>query len=61
MEEFKQKKNETRKNYLVRIAIAYIEEHIGYVGVDDFMIYDKAECDGYCLADDLRIEFNVDE
>ena len=56
-----QKENEDRKTYLVRLAIEYIKEHTGYVGMDDELYYDEAECDGYCLADDLRIEFDIDD
>jgi hypothetical protein len=26
----------------------------------DGVKYDEAECDAFCLAEDLRIEFNVD-
>lgn len=56
-----QKENEDRKTYLVRLAIEYIKEHTGYVGMDDGLFYDEAECDGYCLADDLRIEFDIED
>jgi hypothetical protein len=59
MKEFKQKENEPRKDYLVRIAIWYIEQHTGFVGIDDRVIYDEAECGA--LAEDLRIEFDIDE
>ena len=55
----KQKENENRKDYLVRIAIAFINEHCDYVGVDYTINYDDAECDGYCLAEDLRAEFDL--
>lgn len=56
-----QKEKEDRKTYLVRLAIEYIKEHTGYVGMDDELFYDDAECDGYCLADDLRIEFDIED
>jgi hypothetical protein len=56
-----QKQNEDRKTYLVRLAIEYIIQHTGYFGMDDELFYDEAECDGYCLADDLRIEFDIQE
>ena len=55
-----QKENEDRKTYLVRLAIEYIKEHTGYVGIDDELFYDETECDGYCLADDLMIEFDIE-
>lgn len=60
MVKLEQKENESRKEYLVRLAIEYIEEHTG-LGVDDYLYYDEAECDGYCLAEDLRIEFDIEE
>ena len=52
---------ETRKEYLVWLAIQYIENHTGYVGMDDDVFFDKAKCDGYALAEDLRIEFDIDK
>lgn len=58
--EFIKKENETRKEYLVRVAVYYIEQHTGYLGIDDCIFYDDAECDGYCLAEDLRAEFNIE-
>jgi len=61
MIKLEQKENESRKEYLVRLAIEYIKEHTGYVGVDDYIYYDEAKCDGYCLAEDLRIEFDIEE
>lgn len=54
-----QKENEDRREYLVRIAIDYIENHTGFIGVDDEIFYDDAECDGYCLAEDLKAEFDI--
>lgn len=50
-----------RKDYLVRLAIAYIKDHTGYVGMDDGIFYDDTECGGYALADDLGYEFDIDE
>ena len=55
----KQKENENRKDYLVRVAIAFIEEHDDYLGVDYTMKYDDTECDSYCLIEDLRDEFDL--
>lgn len=54
-----QKENEDRKTYLVRLAVAFIESHSGFVGVDDELFYDGAESDSSVLADDLREEFDL--
>jgi hypothetical protein len=61
MIKIEQKENEKRQEYLVRLAIAYIIQHTGYIGIDDYLFYDDAECDGYCLAEDLRNEFYIEE
>ncbi len=61
MTQYIQKEGESRQEYLVRIAIDYIESHTGYIGMEDEVFYDDAECDGYCLAQDLRYEFNIEE
>lgn len=50
----------SRKEYLVAIAIEYIRNHTGFVGMDDEVYYDEARCDGYALASDLAIEFELD-
>ena len=42
-------KGETRQNYLLRVASAYIAEF----NPEQTMIWDEAECDGYCLVDDI--------
>lgn len=52
---------ENRKQYLVALAIKYIENHSGYMGIDDDIFYDEAECDGGALAYDLMVEFNLTE
>jgi hypothetical protein len=44
----------SRKEYLVALAVAYLEENGG-----DTVIYDEAECDGYALAEDLRAVFGL--
>lgn len=59
MIKLKQKENENRKNYLVRLAIAFLDENSGYNLQNDTLFYDEAECDGFCLADDLRSEFDI--
>lgn len=56
-----QKDKESRGDYLVRLAIVYIKNHSGFAGIDDDLFYDAAACDGFCLADDLMYEFNIDE
>tara|TARA_R110001592_G_scaffold137216_1_gene354988 strand:- start:416 stop:595 length:180 start_codon:yes stop_codon:yes gene_type:complete len=54
----KQKENETRKNYLVRVAIKILDENAYQI---DTMELDEAECDAICLAEDLRNEFDIEE
>jgi hypothetical protein len=56
----KQSDFKSRKEYLVALAIEYIEGHTEYIGGDK-IYYDEAECDGLALAEDLRIEFDIDE
>ena len=53
----KQKENETRKDYLIRVAIEMLNENAYNI---DNIEYDEAECDAFCLAEDLRLEFDVD-
>lgn len=49
--------NESRKDYLTRVAIEYINDNPCY-SVD----YDDTTLDGYCLAQDLQDELdNQDE
>lgn len=50
-----------RRTYLVALAIEYIKDHTGYVGIDDIVFMDEAQCDGYALANDLEIEFELEE
>lgn len=57
----KQENYKNRKDYLVSLAIEYIEDHTGFVGMDDDVFFDEAHCDGYALAEDLRIEFDLDD
>jgi hypothetical protein len=53
-----QEHGEDRKDYLIRVAIRMLEES----GYDiDSVEYDEAECDAFCLAADLTIEFNITE
>ena len=55
-----QRENETRKDFLLRLAIEYIDTHTGFFGGDDELLYDGTVCDGYCLAEDIKEEFNID-
>jgi hypothetical protein len=43
-----------RKRYLAIIAVRYLRENDG-----DTVMYDDAECDGWCLADDLISEWDL--
>ncbi len=58
-ENLKEKDFPSRKEYLVAIAILYINSHTGYSGINDDVYYDDAECDGYALAEDLANEFDI--
>lgn len=49
-----QEKDESRKDYLIRVAIAMLK-HNAYSM--DSIHYDEAVCDAFCLAEDLSIEF----
>ncbi len=52
-----QKENESRKDYLVRVAIIMLREN---ADIMDTITFDEAECDAFCLADDLESEFDID-
>ena len=52
---------DNRKQYLVALAIAFLEENTGYSGLEDTLNYDETTCDGYCLAQDLKDEFNLED
>lgn len=56
-----QKDGEDRKTYLVRLAIAYIYGGLSRGELQETIFYDEAECDGYCLLDDLETEFGFNE
>ena len=47
-----QDENESRKDYLIRVVIEFIEKHALYETID----YDDTTCDGLCLIDDLEAE-----
>lgn len=56
----KQSDFKDRKHYLVYLAIQYIDIHTGYMGIDDSVFFDDAECDGSALAGDLADAFDMD-
>ena len=58
MIKIEQRVNEKRQEYLVRVAIEMLNEN-GYS--IDAVEYDEAECDAFCLAEDLRIEFDIED
>lgn len=41
---------ETRAEYMLRVAAAYIREN----WTDGEVLYDGTTCDGYCVADDCE-------
>ena len=43
--------NESRKDYLFRVALEYVKSY-PYLTVD----YDETTCDGYCLVEDMESE-----
>jgi hypothetical protein len=49
--------NETRKDYLIRVAIELIRNGSANYETIEF---DDAECDGGCLADDLQSVLDYD-
>ena len=51
------REKETRKEYLFRVAIAYLEQLDNYTeALSETIIYDDAECDGSCLVEDMKEE-----
>ncbi len=48
-----QKKGESRRDYLLRVAVYYINEQ-------EVNVFDGTECDGACLIDDIRTELKMD-
>ena len=47
-----------RKDYLLALAAEYAEETSQYIGMPE-IYYDGTECDGSCLADDIRTELEI--
>lgn len=52
---------DNRKQYLVALDISFLQENTGYSGLEDTLNYDETTCDGYCLAQDLKDEFNLED
>lgn len=50
--------NEARKNYLIRVAIEMIDYNAYEM---ETIEYDEAESDAFCLAEDLRNEFDINQ
>jgi len=60
--EVKKIEGESRKDYLIRVAVAYLKHvdntpHL-LTGYPDSIKYDEVDCDGLCLAEDIENEFN---
>ncbi len=51
-----QKENESRADYLVRVAIEMLRENAHSM---TSIIYDEAECDALCLAEELEECFDL--
>lgn len=58
MKTIEQKPNETRKQYLVRVAIEMLIDNAFSM---DWIVYDNVECNALCLAADLADEFNSED
>ena len=52
MDDIREVSNESRAEYIMRVASAFIERNCP----DGTIRYDGTECNGYCLAADLEIE-----
>jgi hypothetical protein len=54
-----------RQKKLLCVAISVLDEYAGYCletsQLSNLLKYDGVECDTFCLAEDLRIEFNLKE
>lgn len=57
MQEVVLKENENRKDYLLRVAGLFIEEHCP----EGTLVYDETVCDGYCLSEECKIEGGHEE
>ena len=54
----KQKSKETRRDYLLRVAMAFLENSWEVENNHVEIEWDKAIGDSACLAEDIRIELN---
>jgi hypothetical protein len=45
-----------RQKILIRAVCAYLKNY-----PDGEVFYDGASCDGYCLLEDIKIEFEIEE
>ena len=52
MKKVYQKHNETRKDYLFRVAMEMLRDNAYSI---DMIEYDDANCDAYCLVEDMEI------
>lgn len=49
--------NETRKDFLYKIAIKYLEKLENETdALKTTIVYDGASCDGSCLIEDMKME-----
>lgn len=60
MQKITKKEGEDRKTYLARVAVALLEANDGTM-TEETIIYDDAECDASCLAEDMKNEFDIEE
>lgn len=52
---------ESRKHFLAALFCAFVAEN-GYVNMsEDSFEYDGTECDIFCLADDVKVEFGLSD
>lgn len=63
MKKIKLQKNETRKDYLLRVMLAFLEtmdESPEVLGLETQVKYDNAVCDMSALIDDIKIELGLE-
>ena len=53
------KPNESRKDYLLRVTVAFLREN--WEAAECATDYDGTTCDGSCLADDIEAELGDSE
>lgn len=52
-----QHKGESRKDYLLRVTVALLEH---YLQAQELIVkFDDAECDGACLAEDIKTALKI--